>query len=225
MNNKDRQKSRKQKSLIRRIFLDETMYKNRSIELALNIFWMKLRTNLTYDQISVLMNCKSSINDKKKRIAENCSFVQENLLTYFVRNSLGVNHINRNQALDHQIIYSRTLFSGNVALILDGTYYFIQKSQDHTFQRSTYSAHKKRHLIKMLSVVLLDGYVVDKIGPFAATANDTSIVESILGLNNTLQLWREDGDFLLVDKGSRGCIGSLEEEGFDVRIPTFLPSK
>ena len=45
----------------------------------------------------------------------------------FVQNFLGVNYINPNQALGHQTICSRTLFSWNVALILAGTYYFIQK--------------------------------------------------------------------------------------------------
>ena len=48
-----------------------------------------------------------------------------------------------------------------------------------------YSAHKKRHLIKISSVLLSDGHVVDTIGPFAAAANDALITESILELNNT----------------------------------------
>jgi hypothetical protein len=77
----------------------------------------------------------------------------------------------------------------------------------------------------MLSVVLRDGYVVDKIGPFTATANDASITESILELSSTLELWTENGDILLVDRCFRDCIGSLEEAGFEVRMPKILSAK
>ncbi|CAF4954165.1 unnamed protein product [Rotaria sp. Silwood1] len=140
--------------------------KNRSTELALAMFWIKLRTNLTYDQIGMLMNYKSPVDDYRKRVAETCSSVQENLLAHFV-------------------------------------------------PKSTYSSHKKRHLVKMLSIVLPDGYVVDAIGPFAGNANDASITESILQLNDSLQRWTDYGDILLVDRGFRDCIGSLEEAGFE----------
>ncbi|CAF5089503.1 unnamed protein product, partial [Rotaria sp. Silwood1] len=150
--------------------------KNRSTELALAMFWIKLRTNLTYDQIGMLMNYKSPVDDYRKRVAETCSSVQENLLAHFV-------------------------------------------------PKSTYSSHKKRHLVKMLSIVLPDGYVVDAIGPFAGNANDASITESILQLNDSLQRWTDYGDILLVDRGFRDCIGSLEEAGFEVRMPAFLPTK
>ena len=64
--------------------------------------------------------------------------------------------------------------------------------------------------------------MVDRIGPFATTANSTSIAESIFELNNALQPWTEDRDILLVNRGFRDCIGSLEEAGFDIRMPIFL---
>ena len=77
----------------------------------------------------------------------------------------------------------------------------------------------------MLSVALSHGYVVDAIGSFAATANNASITESNLEFNNTLQLWTEDGNILLVNKDFRACNGFVAEAGFDIRIPTFLPPK
>ncbi|CAF4989323.1 unnamed protein product, partial [Rotaria sp. Silwood1] len=58
--------------------------KNRSTELALAMFWIKLSTNLTYDQIGMLMNYKSPVDDYRKRVAETCSSVQDNLLAHFV---------------------------------------------------------------------------------------------------------------------------------------------
>ena len=117
--------------------------KNRSSELAVIMFWMKLRTNLTYEQIGMIMNYKSSQEDRRKRVSEACSSVYNALLTHFVPRFLGANHLTRAQALAHQTVYSKTVFGDNVALILDGTYYFIQKSQDHAFQKKTYSLQKK----------------------------------------------------------------------------------
>jgi len=199
--------------------------KNRSSELALIMFWMKLRTNLSYDQIGSLMNYKSASGYQRKRVSEGCSSAQKALLINFVPRFLGAEHLTRTQALAHQTIYSKTFFGDNVALILDGTYYFIQKSKDHAFQRATYSGQKKRHLIKMLSITFPDGYVVDTVGPFSGAANDASITESILQLNDSLQLWTEDGDTVIVDRGFRDCIGSLEDAGFEVRMPAFLPAQ
>ena len=162
--------------------------KNRSSELAVIMFSIKLRTNLTYEQIGMRMNYKFSQEDKRKRVSEACSSVEDALLTHFVPRFFGANHLTRAQALAHQTVYSKTFFRGNVALILDGTYYFIQKSQDHAFQRKTYSLQKKRHLVKMLAIVFPDEYIVDTVGPFSGVANDASITENILRINDSLQL-------------------------------------
>ncbi len=78
----------------------------------------------------------------------------------------------------------------------------------------------------MLATVFPDGYVVDTIGPFSGAANDASITESILQLNDSLQLWTEDGDTMIVDRGFRDCIGSLEEAGSKFEcLHSFLPIK
>ena len=37
-----------------------------------------------------------------------------------------------------------------------------------------------------------------------------------------LELWIEDGDNMIVDRGFRSSIGSLEETGFEIRMPAFL---
>ena len=77
----------------------------------------------------------------------------------------------------------------------------------------------------MLSVAFSDGYVVDTIGPSSGATNDASITERILQLNNTLQLWVEPGDTVIVDRGFRDCIGPPEDVGFVVRMPAFLPAQ
>ena len=159
--------------------------KNRSSELAVIMFWMKLCTNFTYEQIGMIMNYISSQEGQRKRVSEACSSVQDALLTHFLPRFLGANYLTRAQALTHQTVCSKTFFGDNVALILDGTYYFIQKSQDHAFQRKIYSLQKKRHTIKILTIVFPDGYIVDTMGPFSGAANDASITENILRVNGS----------------------------------------
>ena len=74
----------------------------------------------------------------------------------------------------------------------------------------------------MLAIVFPDGYIVDTVGPFSGVANDASITENILRINDSLQLWTEGGTTMIVDGGFRDSIGSLEEAGFEVRMPVFL---
>ena len=197
---------------------------NRSSELAMIIFWMKLRTNLTYEQISMIINYKALQEDWWKRASEACPSVQDALPTHVVLRFLGANHLTRAQALAHQTVYSKAFFGDNVALIRDGTYYFIQKSQAHAFQRKVYSLQKKRYMIKMLAIVFPDGCMVDTIDLFSGVPNDASIAENILGLNDSSQLWAEDGGTMIVNRGFRDSIESLEEAGFEVRMLAFLPA-
>ncbi|CAF4626320.1 unnamed protein product, partial [Didymodactylos carnosus] len=100
---------------------------NRSSELAVIIFWLKLRTNLSYDQIGTLMNYKTPLTDQRKRVSEACAAVQQALIRNFVPKYLGVQHLSRSEALKHQTPYTKTFFGDNVALILDGTYFYIHK--------------------------------------------------------------------------------------------------
>ena len=81
------------------------------------------------------MNYKSPQEDWRKRVSEAFSSMQDALLTHFVPLFLGTNHLTRAKALAHQTLYWKTFFGGNVALVLDETYYFIKKSHDHAFQR------------------------------------------------------------------------------------------
>ena len=74
----------------------------------------------------------------------------------------------------------------------------------------------------MLVIVFTDGYIVDTVDPFSGVAKDASITKNILRINDSLQLWTEDGDTMIVDRGFRDSIGSLEEAGFEVRMPVFL---
>ena len=55
-----------------------------------------------------------------------------------------------------------------------------------------------------MSLVLLDGYVLDTIGPFRGNMNDASITPHVLRKCDSLIGWYEDDDVMLVDRGFPG---------------------
>ena len=85
---------------------------------------------------------------------------------------------------------------------------------------SHHSRH--RHLIKFMSLILPNGYILDTIGPFWGTMNDASIAKSITNTCDTLMKWCEKGDTMIVDRGFRDVIESFIEMGYEARMPDFL---
>ena len=67
-----------------------------------------------------------------------------------------------------------------LVLVADGTSCKIQKSSNNEFQYRTYSMQKTTSLFKPFIICCADGYIVDCYGPFAANANDASILNYIL---------------------------------------------
>ena len=53
-------------------------------------------------------------------------------------------------------------------LILDGTYIYVNKSNNFQFQRCSYSIHKGRHLVKPVVIVSTTGYYISALGPYYA---------------------------------------------------------
>jgi len=88
--------------------------------------------------------------------------------------------------------------------------------------RWTYSGQKKRHLIKFMSLVLPDGYVLDTIGPYYGTMNDASITENILETNTSLLKWCGGSGQMILDRGFRDVKEAFEMLGYETRIPEFL---
>ena len=54
----------------------------------------------------------------------------------------------------------------SVITIWDGTYVYIQKSANYSFQKATYSMHKGGNLVKMMMVVSTTGYIIETFGPY-----------------------------------------------------------
>ena len=125
----------------------------------------------------------------------------------------------------HATIYAKTFFGANrVISIWDGTYFYIQKSEDYEMARKTYSGHKSRQLIKFMSIVLPDGYVLDTIGPFMSDGknNDAGMTQYIIDFCNTFIEWLQEEDVTVLDRGFRDVIGALENIGIDCKMPAYL---
>ena len=79
--------------------------------------------------------------------------------------------------------------------------YITSKSGDHSLQKQISSGQKTRHLIKMMSIVVPDGYVLDTIGSYAGTKNDARRAQHITQAYEELQQWCEAKDVTVVDRG------------------------
>lgn len=88
--------------------------------------------------------------------------------------------------------------------VIDGTYFYCQKSYDFDFQKRTFSGQKKRNLIKFMGIVLPDGRFFDLIGPFYSDGDhsDEWMWEYILenNLGSIHDIFTEDDEFL-ADRG------------------------
>ncbi|CAM4834786.1 unnamed protein product [Rotaria magnacalcarata] len=164
---------------------------NRTSLNALAIFWIKIKTNLSFRQIGSLFNISGNSDTRRLRAADAFDSVRELFIKYFVSKHLGIGHITIDDAKIHNTAYSKEFFGNESTLIWDGTYFFIGKSSSHSVNRSTYGGQKKRHYVKFMSIVHPDDYVSDVIGPFQGTLNDASIAEEILATNNALATWLE----------------------------------
>lgn len=118
---------------------------------------------------------------------------------------------------------------------------FQQKSQSNEFQRKSYNLQKKRSLLKPMMFVSTTGYIISCIGPFFSdySNNDASIMKNILGQNTEKILnWIKQvtifiktrlirsfivqDDILIVDRGFRDSINTMEDLGLNVILPSFL---
>lgn len=81
---------------------------------------------------------------------------------------------------------------------------------------------RHRHLVKFMSLVLPNGYVLDTIGPFLGTMNDASIAKTITNTCDELTDWCEEGDVMIVDRGFRDVMNVFHGLGYEVKMPEFL---
>ena len=87
----------------------------------------------------------------KSSLQRAISSVRKALMNPFVPSKLGFSHITREEVIrNHTRPLAQSLFGDNTQaiIVLDGTYIFIEKSNNFVFQRRSYSMHKGRPLVK-----------------------------------------------------------------------------
>jgi hypothetical protein len=132
--------------------------------------------------------------------------------------NLGISRATRDLLRSHQTAETLGLFcnEGQAAVVLDGTYTYVQKSSNNSFQRKSFSGHKHRHLLKPFMIVCPDGYIIDAIGPYLAHINDAAIATDI---RSKLKEVLGNGGVCIVDRGFRDAVQDLTALGLSVQMP------
>ncbi|CAF1650537.1 unnamed protein product [Adineta ricciae] len=184
----------------------------RSLREALAIYLMKLRLSVSNSVLATIFRLRN-----KRAVSRILQQVRQSLGSNFTPTYLGLSHINREEVLaHHQTAIANTLLTSQldqVCVAIDGTYLYIQKSSNNTFQRRTYSMHKHRNLIKPMIITATDGYILAVFGPFLAdhNNNDASIIKHCLFSNEQDMLsWFKDNDVMIIDRGV--CFAQLGEK-------------
>ena len=179
---------------------------------ALLLFWVKVKTDISWRQCSTLFNMSVG------SISKTFHSIVKSLDTTIVQFFLGRDHLTRENILEHNTVFSEDFFWKRATVILDGTYIFINKSSDHKLQRVSYRGQKKRNYLKFMSIALADGYILDAVGPFPGNANDSKITKAIM---DSLS-WLEKNDNVVVDRGFKDVLSDLESRGLTTKMPSYL---
>lgn len=180
---------------------------------ALFMYLMKMRTARTQQDIAFYFKISDRTVSTKIAVVRKC------LVTDIAAKYLNYART-RDDLLSHKTAISECLFGQGAQLILDGTYLYIQKSKDHTFQKVTFNNHKKRNYIKIMMGTAPDGEIIFALGPYRAVDNDATITKQILQGNVEAMRNYELGDTIIVDRGFRDCEVDLINRGFIVKMPT-----
>lgn len=181
----------------------------RSKEQALAIYLTWLKTGIPQSTLSAFFGI-----EPRQKISHMCHQVREAFKKDFVHKFLGSSSLNRDQWLNKNTDLVKELFSlsnDQFCLIADGTYLYCQKSENNKLQRLLYSGQKKRHLIKPFVVCTSNGYIIDVYGPFAATANDASILLYLMN-HSSLKDIAIPNDLFILDRGFRDALKCLTQK-------------
>ena len=127
---------------------------------CIGLYLIRLRTGSSIKKIVASHNVSSY--SKCVRMIHKARNV---LFECFVGKFFGIKHLTRGILnIEHTTELSRHIFDveeDSTISVWDGTYIYIEKSSNYTFQKSTYSVHKNRNLLKMMMVVSTTGFIID----------------------------------------------------------------
>lgn len=181
---------------------------------------MKMRTGFASEDIANLFHVSRATTDRLI-----------NKIRPVLKNDLVPHYVNFIRSRDELIQHNTAMSNGlmdpenerKVMLVCDGTYIYIEKSQNYTHQKKTFSRQKKRNFIKVMNVTSCDGTIVYAIAPFPATKNDASILQYMF--DHTIMFDHLlPGDILLLDRGFRDVQKTIENKGIIVKMPSLVQS-
>ncbi len=129
---------------------------------------------------------------------------------------------------NHTTNFSKELFQlkpDQLISIWDGTYVYIQKSGNYSFQKFSWCTFKGRHLLKMMMVVSTSGKIIECYGPYLSNGknNDSSIlIDSFKKNAFSFRSFFNENDLFVVDRGFRDCLDFLHDLSFETKMPFFL---
>ena len=163
-------------SLTRAQFEELTEFIESNKNEALAIFFIKLRKNLSFEDIGSLLNL--SVTTARRRYNE----AREGLRR-FVDQTFGLKNISRADIVQHSTQIANSLLGreGNSIFALwDGTYIYQQKSSNFDYQRRSFSGQKSRNLYKPFLCVAPNGFIIDVFGPYSANESDGTILNDLV---------------------------------------------
>lgn len=196
---------------------------SRSARTSIGLFLVKLYSGISNKLLSTIFGLTKSC------VRRAVWTVRQAFMRGFVPLYLGVEAFTRDDILSqHTRPLARKLFGAEenqLILVLDGTYIYINKSNNFAFQRRTYSIHKNRPLVKPMVVVTTTGHFLTIVGPYMADGknNDAAILNHMLKSNiDEFRSFLKEGDILVVDRGFRDSLSLLDDLGIQAEMPTFL---
>ena len=172
--------------------------RSRSGKNALAMLLIKLRMDISQTQIGVLFGLD------QQRVSEAIDQVSLQLNQHFVPHYLGYQHISKTDlAAQHSTVLSSVLTRSErdqAVVILDGTYFYVQKSSNFQLQKETWSMQKDRNLVKGMVVCAPDGYIIEVEGLYKSDGhnNDAAILNTMLNNRTAFDRFFADGRATLV---------------------------
>ena len=98
--------------------------------------------------------------------------------------------VNFNESLTNEVVSFEQLGPDVAIAVADGTYIYIEKSGNYSFQRRSYSVHTGQPLLKPMMLVATDDYILTVKGPYLADGKNTdaTITEHMLKTNADILL-------------------------------------
>ncbi len=191
---------------------------NRSKRQALAMWLMLMKSGLTQEHLAM------DFDVEQKTISNACKVVGDLILKYFTPHNLGFGSMSRDEIIkNHNRKTTQIALSipeGKAIAIADGTYLYVDKPVGHSEQRLAFSVQKMCNFYRMMMIVACSGRILDCIGPFPATWNDSRALEWIMEHTEFLE-FMGDGTVIL-DRGFKSCEPKLREKGLTVYSPEWL---